>query len=88
MIARRVIAHGLVQGVFYRVQTQQKAQQHNVVGWVRNLPDETVEAHLEGEQPAVDELVAWMRSGPGQARVRDLDVDEATLTGAASFDIT
>jgi acylphosphatase len=46
---RRVVARGQVQGVFFRETTKQRALAAGVSGWVRNRPDGTVEAVLEGE---------------------------------------
>ena len=43
-----VIIHGRVQGVFFRLETQKAARQCGATGWVRNLPDGTVEAVVEG----------------------------------------
>ncbi|HCO47608.1 MAG TPA: acylphosphatase, partial [Erythrobacter sp.] len=48
--ARRLIARGRVQGVFYRDWTVETAAALGLAGWVRNLPDGTVEAHVEGPQ--------------------------------------
>ena len=47
MIRRRVVVHGLVQGVFFRDTVRRKALAAGVSGWVRNRPDGTVEAVLE-----------------------------------------
>ena len=48
-----------------------------MTGWVRNRPDGTVQAHLEGAPDAVAELVLWCRSGPRGAEVEDLEVSVA-----------
>jgi acylphosphatase len=59
-----------------------------VVGWVRNEPDGSVLLHAEGEDEAVDALVAWCHEGPGFARVQQVAVREAAPGGATSFAIT
>jgi acylphosphatase len=79
---------GRVQGVSFRWYAQEQARRLGVAGWVRNEPDGSVLLHAEGEDQAVDELVAWCHDGPGLARVGDVAVREASPTGATSFDIT
>ncbi len=78
---------GRVQGVSFRWICQQEAERREVRGWIRNEPDESVAAHFEGDRDAVDELVAWCRSGPPGARVEDLDVDHVELAHARKFEI-
>jgi acylphosphatase len=81
---RRVVAHGLVQGVFFRDTVRRLAQQHGVTGWVRNTRDGTVEAVFEGEPEAVERLVAFMHEGPSGAAVDRAEVvaeDEEGLSG-------
>ena len=58
-----------------------------VSGWVRNAPDGSVEAHLEGEETAVDELVELIREGPPGARVQRVNVEEADPEGNSVFEI-
>ncbi|MDQ6642548.1 MAG: acylphosphatase [Actinomycetota bacterium] len=78
---------GRVQGVSFRWICQQEAERREVRGWIRNEPDESVAAHFEGDRDAVDELVAWCRSGPPGARVEDLDVDHVEPAHARNFEI-
>ncbi len=54
---KRVVAHGRVQGVFFRDSTRQRAEAAGVAGWVANRPDGTVEAVFEGDADAVESLV-------------------------------
>ena len=78
---------GRVQGVSFRWYAVQEAEAHGVTGWIRNEPDGSVAAHLEGDDAAVDEMVDWCRRGPSYATVRDVAVTEARPTGADTFDI-
>ncbi|HID23998.1 MAG TPA: acylphosphatase [Planctomycetaceae bacterium] len=53
----RVIYHGRVQGVGFRFTTASLARRYPVVGYVRNVPNGTVELVVEGEAGAVDEFL-------------------------------
>lgn len=85
MIRRRVIAYGVVQGVFFRDSCRREASRRGVSGWVRNREDGTVEAHFEGSPDAVDAMVAWMRTGPPDAVVDRLETSEEEPTGRSGF---
>jgi acylphosphatase len=77
-VARHVSVSGRVQGVFFRAWAKEQAQQLGLMGWIRNRPDGHVEAHVEGEQAAVEQMVERLRRGPPTAKVEDLrtwDVD-------------
>ena len=84
---KRVVAHGRVQGVFFRDSTRQRAQAAGVAGWVANLPDGTVEAVFEGEGDAIEPLVAWMHDGPRGAEVERVEVDEEAPEGLSGFEV-
>jgi acylphosphatase len=87
VIRRRVIVHGRVQGVFFRDTTRRMAQSRGVSGWVRNNPDGTVEAALEGEPEAVEAMVQFAREGPRGAVVETVEVVHEDAEGAAGFHI-
>lgn len=82
---RRVVAHGLVQGVFFRDTVRRLAQQQGVAGWVRNTFEGTVEAVFEGEPDAVERLVAFMHRGPSGAVVERAEVVSEDEEGLAGF---
>ena len=87
MVRRRVVAHGRVQGVFFRDSTRQLAESRGVAGWVTNRPDGAVEAVFEGEPDAVDSLVAFFRDGPRGADVERVGVTEEEPEGLAGFSV-
>jgi acylphosphatase len=87
VIRRRVVAHGRVQGVFFRDSVRRRAQSLGVGGWARNRDDGAVEAVFEGEEEAVESMLRYCREGPGRAVVQRLDVDEEEPVGTDSFEI-
>jgi acylphosphatase len=86
-IARRVTISGRVHGVFFRDSLRRKAAAHSVAGWARNTRDGTVEAVLEGDPDAVERVIEWARSGPSQAEVTGVEVDEHAVEGLTGFEI-
>ena len=84
-VRRRVIAYGLVQGVFYRDTTRRLAEQHGISGWVHNRADGAVEAVFEGLPDQVDRMIAWARRGPSQASVDSIEVYEEAPEGLTGF---
>ena len=88
-IARRYRVSGRVQGVGFRYFVHDAAAREGVTGYVRNLPDGRVEALVEGDEDAVTRVERAIRSGPGGARVEDVDVDVLEPGGAyRSFKVT
>lgn len=69
-----VFISGIVQGVFFRSETKYEARKHHVNGWVRNVPDDKVEAVFEGERKGAERLVEFCKRGPPAAKVTQLDV--------------
>jgi acylphosphatase len=86
-VRKRVRAHGRVQGVFFRDSVRRAADAAGVAGWARNCADGTVEAVFEGQEEAVERLVAFCRSGPGHAEVSQLDVSDEAPEGASGFSV-
>lgn len=85
MIALRLTVHGRVQGVFYRDWTVMNARRLGLGGWVRNRPDGTVEALVQGEEGAVRRMVEHMRQGPPAARVERIEQQQCALEELEGF---
>ena len=88
MIARRALVSGRVQGVGFRFFAEQAARACAVTGWVRNLPDGSVETVVEGEKAAVDRYFEKIERGPFPGSVSRIDVEERELEGFDRFAIT
>ncbi|MEO0122811.1 MAG: acylphosphatase [candidate division WOR-3 bacterium] len=79
---------GRVQGVFFRVHTQELAQRLGITGWVKNLDDGRVEIIAEGKETDLQKLIDWCWQGPPGARVDDVEiVYEEPTSEFRSFDI-
>jgi acylphosphatase len=77
VVARRLVIRGRVHGVGYRDAAVQSAFVIQVVGWVRNRNDGTVEAFVQGSPDAVARYLEWARQGPPLARVAEVEVVDA-----------
>ncbi len=76
-----VLISGKVQGVGFRDFTKRTADQMNVYGYVRNLPNGKVEAVLEGAEVDVSKLLEKLRVGPRSAEVTDVKTEKREFTG-------
>uniref|UniRef100_A0A7J3ZK60 Acylphosphatase n=1 Tax=Fervidicoccus fontis TaxID=683846 RepID=A0A7J3ZK60_9CREN len=87
-MAKKVRTHlriyGRVQGVFFRAHMRDKALEHGVTGWVRNNPDGSVEAVIEGDLESVMRVVCWALRGPPLARVERVVLEWQKYTGEFS----
>ncbi len=64
-----VVVEGIVQGVNFRYHTRRMARSLLLTGWVRNLPDSSVEVLAEGSRHSLEQLLAYLRKGPPSAHV-------------------
>jgi len=87
VIRRRVVVHGFVQGVGFRVSLARAADSRGVAGWVRNRPDGAVEAVLEGEPAAVGSVVRWCGDGPRGAEVSEVETFAEEAEGLSGFTV-
>jgi acylphosphatase len=82
---KRVVVHGSVQGVFFRDTMRRLAEQRSVGGWVRNNRDGTVEAVLEGDESALERLLAFAQEGPRGAQVERVEIFDEKPEGLQGF---
>jgi acylphosphatase len=92
MAENKVRAHvqvkGRVQGVFFRAFIKEGADSNSVTGWVRNMHEGTLEAVLEGPEESVKKTIDWIRVGPPNSIVEDVNVDyEPFLVNYTFFEV-
>jgi acylphosphatase len=88
-VARRFVITGRVQGVGFRYFALEAAERDGLHGWVRNLPDRSVEALVEGDQEAIDRFERALRHGPRGARVDHVEVEDRMPAGRdTGFSVT
>ena len=88
-IARKFHVRGRVQGVGFRYFVESAAMREGLHGWVRNLPDGSVEAQAEGDADAIERFERALRHGPPAARVDEVRVDAVNPTGRdTGFSVT
>ena len=79
-----VIVEGRVQGVFYRAFTRDAALNLGLSGWVRNRPNGSVEAIVEGQETAVEKMLQWFYQGSPNSIVEKVHVTEEPPAGDSS----
>jgi len=70
---------GLVQGVYFRASTRDTARALGLSGWVKNMPDGSVELEAQGPEDKLNQLVIWLNQGPQYARVEKVEIKEIPL---------
>ena len=66
---------GRVQGVGYRYFVARAARGLGLSGYVRNLPDGTVEVAASGDRASLETLAALLEEGPPGAMVDSVNLD-------------
>ena len=83
----RIIASGIVQGVFYRAFVKEQADALGLKGFARNLADGRVEAIAEGDDEKIKELIKRLRKGPSGSRVDSLEIKWQEPQNFSRFEI-
>lgn len=87
MIRKRIVVHGRVQGVGFRYHVHQEALRLGICGWVKNLPDGTVEIDAEGPSSRMKQFVEAVKKGSPVSKVTRMDIRDAAPTGCKQFEI-
>lgn len=85
VVCRRFLVSGTVQGVFFRASTARQAEQLQLCGWAKNLPDGRVEVLAIGTPESVAQLGDWLWQGPPRARVAAVEASEAAAKDYAAL---
>jgi acylphosphatase len=75
MKAFRAVVTGRVLGVDFRSRVQRKATALGLTGFVRALPDCTLEVVAQGEEPELGTLANYLKTGPRGATVESISID-------------
>lgn len=81
------VISGIVQGVFYRAETEKKAKSLGVAGWVRNLSTGQVEVLATATPEQLEAFVAWLHTGSAMAKVDAVQYDDVELEEFMSFQV-
>ena len=83
----KIIIHGRVQGIFFRAFVKETADKLGIKGYVKNMPDETVEIIAEGDERAINELIKDCKKGPSGSFVKEVKAEKVRNNGYSRFDI-
>ena len=70
-----VMISGKVQGVFFRISAQDKANELNLTGWVKNIFNNAVEITAEGSREELSKFTGWLQMGPPNATIDKISIE-------------
>jgi acylphosphatase len=79
LIAKHILIKGRVQGVFFRKNTKQVAEQLNITGWVKNTDEGNVEILAQSDKNALEQFIKWCWQGSPKADVEEVEIEDAVL---------
>jgi acylphosphatase len=82
-----LIISGKVQGVFFRETSRKIAEKLNIKGWIKNIPEEKVEALITGDEKNVSDFIKWCKTGPERAQVKEVIVTKQPETFFDKFEV-
>jgi len=82
-----ITVSGMVQGVYYRQSTKEKALDLGISGIVKNLPNGNVHILATGTDDKLDQLVQWCKIGPARAKVASVTVEKMEVQEYFGFTI-
>ena len=82
-----LIISGRVQGVFFRDNTRRKATELGLKGYAKNLLDGNVEVVAQGDEEKLNELIEFIKRGPGIAKVENIKIKHKEPENFKNFEI-
>lgn len=79
--------NGVVQGVYFRAEAQNKAIDLCLSGYAHNQEDGTLEVLVCGEEHNVNQMLDWLETGPEQADVDYIEADQVPIKDLNHFSI-
>ena len=87
IVHKEIIVKGRVQGVGFRANAKHVADSMNIRGQVKNLLDGNVWILAEGEELVMEDFIAWCRSGPAMAVVKEVEIIDGSVQNIEGFTI-
>ncbi|MBI2541567.1 acylphosphatase [Candidatus Woesearchaeota archaeon] len=87
MKCTHLIVSGRVQGVSFRANVRNKANELNLKGYAKNLENGGVEIAAEGDEEEIKELVEFIKKNPGIAKVTNVKISHKAPENFKSFEI-
>jgi acylphosphatase len=81
LVSVQAIVYGYVQGVLFRDFVSRRAKELGLTGYVRNLPEGSVEVNAEGRRKQLEKLISYLKVGPPAAEVEKVVVNWSEYTG-------
>ena len=78
-----IIITGRVQGVGFRHYTLQKANELGILGWVKNMPDDSILIVAQGDEPVIETFIDFLYIGPTRSRV--IQVSKTEIISSTNF---
>lgn len=83
----KVRVEGIVQGVGFRYYTYRIAKRYGIKGYVKNMPDGSVEIVAEGDEEKLERFLQEVAKGPSSAVVTNITVEDISPVGFKTFEI-
>ena len=87
IVHKEIIVKGRVQGVGFRANAKRVAHSMQIQGQVKNLLDGSVWILAEGTAENMEDFIAWCRSGPAMAAVKEVEITDGTVEHIKGFTI-